>query len=244
MTWQGRIQVPDGELHEELERLYCSEEGERGRQYPSYWHATNLTQAIMENHATQSWALEVNSRGWGIDLPSIVKVEGDFPDCIAGANGLRIGVEVTELTVNEDERREFIEGRRQNLQRVFLAPGVEWSHQVERSLDACEPNMPFGETADWPFEKFQGKFLEILQRKEHSAHSHADKGILRYLDKLILLIVTDEPNLWKERLRGYMDDLRLPKSNAFSHVFIMMAPDPSAVSGESRFPLFGALFES
>ena len=52
-------------------------------------------------------------------------------------------------------------------------------------------------------------------------------GELISLDKNFLLIVTDEQNLWEERLNEYLNKIKLSKPKFFDAVYVMMGYVPT-----------------
>ena len=175
-----------------------------------------------------SWANEMNKQGWTIRLCTIVKNEGEFPDRICKMGEQRVGVEVTEFTVDEKEREKYVEGTKAGLSKFYFAPGVERDGQTrsrvenQRRLSTPVPN-----TAVRPFEKFQEKFTKIVLEKEKKAQKHQKDGTLASVDKLVLLIVTGERNLSKENLRDYLSRIILPKFDYYFGIYLMMSPEPS-----------------
>lgn len=55
--------------------------------------------------------MEMNRRGFQIDINSIRKNSGAYPDCLAKMSGRKFGVEVTEL-VDSEAIREYARLRR------------------------------------------------------------------------------------------------------------------------------------
>lgn len=203
------------------------ESGEK-RGYPSYWHTDEKFQHSMEISATQAWANELNKQGYAIY--GIETNPNDPPDCIAEMNGERIGVEVTELTVDEKERKKYVKAKDEAKINVFLAPGQVDDDKMKKRLEEANRNRPkvrVPNTADWPFDKFRERLAGIVQKKEGKIRKQEEKGELISLDKIFLLIVTDEPNLWGERLDEYLNRIKLPRPQYFVAIYIMMSYMPS-----------------
>ena len=203
------------------------ESGEK-RGYPSYWHADEKFQCPMEVFATQDWANELNKQGYAID--GIETNPNDPPDCIADMDGERIGVEVTELTVDEKERKRYIKAKDEAEINIFLASGQVYDDKTKERLEEASRNqlkVRVPNTADWPFDKFRERLAGIVQKKEGKIRKQEEKGELISLDKIFLLIVTDEPNLWGELLKEYLNRIKLPRPQYFAAIYIMMSYMPS-----------------
>ena len=193
----------------------------------------------MEVHATRCWAKEMNKQGWTIRLCTTVKNEGEFPDCICKMGEQRLGVEVTEFTVGEIDRKKYVEGTEAGRSDYSLAPGVEWDDQTRNRVENRRRlSTPVPNTAVWPFDDFQMKLREIVRKKEKTAQKHRGDGTLAAVDILVLLIVTDEQNLWRGKLRDYLSRIKLPKSDCFCGTYVMMSPEPNSDVGNEHFPVF------
>lgn len=212
---------------EAAEALRSFLESARKRVYPSGWHADGEFQQPMEISATQVWANELNKQGH-----SICRIEpnlkdsnpNDPPDCIAEMDGERIGVEVTELTVNEKERKKYVKARGESVSTIFRAPGQVYDDKIrERSEEANQnrPKVRVPNTADWPFDKFLEKLGKIVQKKVGKMRKKGEEGALISLDKYFLLVVTGEQNLGEERLDEYLNKIKLPRPQYFDAIYVI-----------------------
>ena len=61
---------------------------------------------------------------------------------------------------------------------------------------------------------------------------------MKSVGKLILLIVTDERDLWKEKLRDNLPRIKLPKSDCFCEIYIMNSLESNGDVDDERFPVF------
>lgn len=195
---------------------YIKSQDERG--YPSFWHTPPESQGEMELDSVCTWAEELHKRH-GIDIRNIENnldaTVDKFPDCIAEMDGKRIGVEVTEFTVDDRERKKYLKGK------------------AERSKKTPSPKVSVPSTADWPLCKFQKKLKEIVHRKDYIARKKQDKGKLMPLHKMFLLIVTDEPSL-VDILNEYLQKTEVPHPSYFMDVYVMTSYDPT----EGGYPVF------
>ena len=210
---------------EALEEFIKSQEG---RGYPSFWHADKESQHSMEVSATQEWANELNKQDHSIH--GIKTNPDDPPDCLAEMDGERIGVEVTELTVDEKERKKYVKAKDESKINIFLAPGQVDDDKTKEHLEEASRNRPKARvpnTVDWPFDKFRNKLVDIVQEKDKKMREQKEKGELISLDKYFLLIVTDEQNLWKGRLEEYLHRIKLPRPQYFDAIYIMMSYMPN-----------------
>ncbi len=210
---------------EALEEFIKSQEG---RGYPSFWHADKESQHSMEVSATQEWANELNKQDHSIH--GIKTNPDDPPDCLAEMDGERIGVEVTELTVDEKERKKYVKARDESVSTIFLAPGQVYDDKTKERLEEASRNRPkvsVPNTAEWPFDKFRERLAGIVQKKDEKMRKKEEKSGLPSLDKNFLLIVTDEQNLWEKRLDEYLKKIKLPRPQYFTAIYIMMSHMPS-----------------
>ena len=225
----------------ELKRLNESEE-QRG--YPSYWHADKCSQTWMEIDATRTWAGEMNKQGRAIDACSIAKNCKDFPDCIADEDGRRIGVEVTEFTVDPKDREKYVARKKAGLTNVLWASGVARDGETDARVAVQRPpKTSVPNAAEWPLDDFRSKLERVVRKKDGTAEGHKQRGAFDPSDfaELVLLIVTDEPNLWPERLGGYLRDVELPRPRYFRNVYVMMGYQPDGLGDGSHYPLFEEL---
>ena len=119
-------------------------------------------------------------------------------------DGKPIGVEVTELTVDNTEREEYVKGQEGSQTNVIFGPG-QWKQESRESrLDTPVPNM-----ANWSLDKFWKKLEERVQRKDEIARKWNEKGKLIQLNKLFLLIVTGERML-QVSLEQYLKEISIP----------------------------------
>ncbi len=219
---------------EMVEALRSSIESEEQRGYPSSWHADEGSQQLMEISTTQDWANELNKQGHSID--GIDTNPNDPPDCIAEMDRERIGVEVTELTGDEKERKEYVKAKEESATIIFRAPGQVSDDKPEAHVEETNRNRPkesVPHTADWPFGKFRKKLIEIVQKKDEKMQKKKGKDELVSLDKNFLLIVTSERNLGEERLEEYLNAIELPRPRYFDAIYVM--GDYVSKDGDSGF---------
>ena len=93
---------------------------------------------------------------------------------------------------------------------------------MRKFIEHPVPNM-----AEWPQDKFNDKLTEIVQNKDEKIENKYNGGELISLDKYFLLIVTDEQNLWEERLNDYLNKINLSKPKFFDAVYVMMGYVPT-----------------
>ena len=216
-------------------------ESEEKRGYPSFWHADNDTQSIMEVTATKSWAAELNKQGRKIRICTIKKNNQEFPDCIAEIDGGQIGVEVTELTVTEKERKQYVKAVDNHKTRVLLASGVEYNEQTKDRLEGTQtrritqqvPNTP-----SWDLENFRNRIEDIVKRKNDKAQHWDKKGKLEFIDEMVLLIVTDEFDLWEDKVGEYLNLIKIPRVKYFDKIYLMLSYKPGGDDGNGYYPVF------
>ncbi len=225
-------------LNEEaVEALKAFIKSQEERGYPSFWHANKESQQPMEISATQAWANELNKQGYAID--GIETNPDDPPDCVAEMDGERIGIEVTELTVDEKERKKYVEAKDESVTTTFLAPGQVYDDKTKERLEEANRNRPkvrVPNPADWPFDKFREKLAKIVQKKDKKMRKQKENDQLISLGKNFLLIVTDEPNLGEERLDEYLKKIKLSRPQYFDAIYVMYSyvPNNDAHSGLRR----------
>ena len=131
----------------------------------------------MEVFATQAWANELNKQGYAID--GIETNPNDPPDCIADMDGERIGVEVTELTVDEKERKRYIKAKDEAEINIFLASGQVYDDKTKERLEEASRNqlkVRVPNTADWPFDKFRERLRRDRAEKGGENTKTGGKG--------------------------------------------------------------------
>ena len=142
----------------------------------------------------------------------------------AEMDGERIGVEVTELTVDEKERKKYVKARGESVSTIFRAPGQVYDDKIrERSEEANQnrPKVRVPNTADWPFDKFLEKLGKIVQKKVGKMRKKGEEGALISLDKYFLLVVTGEQNLGEKRLDEYLNKIKLPRPQYFDAIYVI-----------------------
>ncbi len=217
----------------ELARIVRSGDG---RGYDSYFHAPREYKDDMECDEAHALANTLNERGFAIDVSTIDKNAQPFPDCVAMMDGVLVGIEVTEFTVDENERRQF--------KRAMQAGEIRVPEGYNRSTVQRRRNLgnrlatPVPNAADWPFDKFRRKLEVIVQTKETKARDHKARNTFASLDKVFLLIVTDERDLSEKRLDDYLARIELPASEQFDAIYVMMSPQPGGRNSSSQRPVF------
>ena len=227
-------EITEEEIIDEMRRQQVSEE-KRG--YPSFWHADNDTQNSMEVGATRAWTEELNNRGFAIRICTIRKNSEEFPDCIAEMDRRQIGVEVTELTVTDKERKQYVKA-------VDMAVGVDDNEQTTDRLKKAQssrlktrvPNAP-----GWDSESFRKKIEDVVKKKDKKAQHWTDKGKLESVDEKVLLIVTDEQNLSEDKVDEYLDSITVPRAKHFDKIYLMLSYQPGGDDGNGYYPVFDVL---
>ena len=212
----------DKKLLEEIRKISTSEQ-KRG--YPSYWHADRDSQISMEITAVQDWACEMNLRGHSIH--EIEENVNDPPDCLAIMGGIMIGVEVTQLTIDESERKKYVQAKGNSTINTLGVRGLNQDSEIEEKAMQKLIEHPVPNMVEWPQDKFNDKLTEIVQSKDEKIENKYNRGELISLDKYFLLIVTDEQNLWEERLNEYLNKIKLSKPKFFDAVYVMMGYVPT-----------------
>ena len=202
-----------------LEAMERIEDSCRKRGHATGWHAPNEFQNQMEVGATREWALEMNKRGWKIDIHTIRKNSETYPDCTAEMDGEKIGVEVTEL-VDGNVIKEHPEN-----------PRYEGPEQFVREFSVPMP-------PEWPIEKFEQHLRKLVCHKNERVKDSS-------LSKQFLLIVTDEPWLDKATLAEYLRTIKLQRPRHFDSVFVMTSyvPNPAG-RGDGHYPVVGVPFSN
>ena len=181
MNSEGNL---DKDTIEELKHIV---ESEKQRGYPSYWHADNESQGAMEVYATKAWVSELNKQDSAPPICKIKKNCKEFPDCVAERDGLRLGIEVTEFTVDEKDRRKYVKNATEGRRVILRSAGSEDGEQKTRvRLEKAEQyqlKVPVPNAQDWPLERFQQKLEKIVETKNKKAHIWDKKGCLDSFDK-------------------------------------------------------------
>ena len=219
-------------------------ESEVKRGYPSFWHADNDTQSSMEVGATRSWAEELNKRGCAIRICTIRKNSEKFPDCTAEIDGRKIGVEVTELTVTDKERKQYVKAVDNQKANVFPAQGVDYNEQTkdrvkEAQSSRLKTRVP--STPGWGFESFRKKIEDIVKKKDKKAQHWNEKGKLESIDEKVLLIVKDEQNLSEDKVDEYLDAITVPRAKHFDKIYLMLSYQPGGDDGNGCYPVFDVM---
>ena len=220
----------DGEIEKDPQtaeylQQHIKSQSERG--YSSPWHVPSGSefQREVELHVACKWADGLYEQ-CGTDIRNIrnnINVTADeFPDCLGEVHGKQIGIEVTELTIDNRERKKY-----QKEQNYITGLLTEDQKRLEHMPPLFFP-VPVQPLGDWSIGKFQKKLKERVQRKDDTARKKLEKGKLMSLHKWFLVIAFDSRFL-DVSLENCMEQTKLPRPGYFDDVYVMEGSDPFKV---------------
>ena len=218
----------DGEIEKDPQiaeylQQYIQSQSKRG--YSSPWHVPPGSEhrSEMEIHVACTWADGLYEQ-CGIDIRKIrnnIDVTVDkFPDCIGEMDGKQIGIEVTELTIDNRERERY--GKEQK----FIARMLSEDQKRLEHMPPLLLPVPVQPMADWSPDKFQKKLKERVQKKDEIARKKQENGKFMSLYRWFLVITFDSRLLDLDvSLDECMQQTKLPRPRYFDDVYVMGGAD-------------------
>ncbi|MYA31839.1 MAG: hypothetical protein F4Y31_11465 [Gammaproteobacteria bacterium] len=193
---------------------------------------------------------------FGVPLCNIEKnPEQALPDCFGKIDGQRVGIEVTRLTITPEEiawqrdcRLSNIDGlcleierddpaRARKIRSALTAKPFKFAKALKHIAPfeqvRIEPPRPA-----WLFDYFQKRLRAAIREKEEIAANRAEEGRLDEIEKLFLLIRTNEYNLPEERVGKYLQRVEIPALQHFDDAYLILPARAMDGPGRHSCPVF------
>ena len=193
---------------------------------------------------------------FGVPLCDIDKnPEQSLPDCFGRIDGQRVGIEVTRLTIGQEDLAWQRNCLRSNIEAFCLdidkdepeRAGKIWNalaakpfkfaaalkHIAPHEQVLICPPMP-----NWQFDYFQKQLRAAIRHKEVLAAKRAQEGGLDEFDSLYLLVRTNEFTLTEERVGEYVQRVEIPVLRYFDSAYLKLPLRPTDGSERPSCPVF------
>ena len=179
--------------------------------------------------------------------------ENVLPDCVGRMDGVRVGIEVTRLTITSEERNHRVNllierteaycrreenidpDKVKNIRAALAARPRKLAGAIDRIPPADQLEV-YPSPPEWSFECFQQRLQAVISHKEEKARRTGENGKLGEFGKLFLLVRTNEHTLSEHLVEEYLRRVEIAPLCHFNAAYMKLSYQPS--DGGGYYPVF------